>query len=86
MRVFKNEPSKKFFKGCLSQTLRGPFLNTLIQMIVRLINPKLFTHFHLKIEKNLEKSSLYLRQADNILALNPQVFFQQIDKSHPLVR
>ena len=76
---------KNFLKA-VSQTLRGPFLNTLTQMIVRLINPQLFTHFHLKIEKNLEKSSLYLRQADNILALNPQVFFQEIDKSHPLVR
>ena len=40
-KVFKNGPSKicgrpyhfKFFKGCLTRILLGPFLNTLTHMI-----------------------------------------------------
>ena len=33
-KVFKNKPSKKFFKGCLPQILLGPFLNTLSHIAV----------------------------------------------------
>ena len=48
LKVFKNGPSKicgiqlsrphhlKFFKGCCPQILLGPFLNTLIHMLVTL--------------------------------------------------
>ena len=42
----------------------------------------LFTHFYLMSEKQ-QKSGLYLQQAGNILALNPQIFCQQIDKKTP---
>ena len=42
------------------------------------MNSILFTDFHVAIdEKKLEKPSLYLRQAEKILALNPQQFFSQ---------
>ena len=42
------------------------------------MNSILSTHFYLAIEdKKLEKPSLYLRQAEKILALNPQQFFSQ---------
>ena len=42
------------------------------------MNSILFTHFYLAIEdKRLEKPSLYLRQAEKILALNPQQFYSQ---------
>ena len=39
----------------------------------------LFTHFYYKPD-------LYLQQAGNTLALNPQLFCQQVDKKHPLVK
>ena len=42
----------------------------------------LFTHFYLMSEKQ-QKPGLYLQQAGNILALNPQIFCQQIDKKTP---
>ena len=31
-KLFKNGPSKMFYKGCFPQILLGPFLNTLSQL------------------------------------------------------
>ena len=45
----------------------------------------LFTHFYLLSGEKIE-AWLDLQQAGNTLALNPQLFCQQIDKKYPLVR
>ena len=43
------------------------------------------THFYLMQGKKKDRLGLYLQQADNILALIPQLFCQQINKKYPLV-
>ena len=45
----------------------------------------LFTQFYLIQEKKY-KPGLCLQQADNIVALDSQLFSQQTDKKHPLVK
>ena len=40
----------------------------------------LFTHFYF-MQRKKQKPILHLQQAENILALNPQVFCQQINKN-----
>ena len=44
-KVFKNGPSRIFFKGCLPQILLGPFLNALPTLHVRSMSIQLFHIF-----------------------------------------
>ena len=47
----------------------------------------LFTQFYLSFMPVKKwKPSLHTQQTGSILALNPQLFCQQIDKKHPLVK
>ena len=55
-------------------------------MIVQIMNPMLFTHFYLVVAKNLETPISHIQKEKNILALNPQLFCQQIDKTIPTGR
>ena len=50
------------------------------------MNPTLFTHFYLVVAKNPEKPISHIQKEKNILALNPQLFCQQIDKTIPTGR